>query len=209
MAGDGGAIAVEGIFFVALLAWVGMVNEIGHAAAIAAVADDADVVVVEDDDVAALPLVDGVGVGGQRGGVTREVDGKVGHAAVVDVAVRRHAEVLIGRFALVGIDKAWQVVASGAQAIGDNIGADASAVGGPAAIKIRALILGPRGNIVKGALEDILLIGDAVGIGIRGAGDGDHLAVVTIGQAAVRRGAIIGPCPGCHSAKGAKHKQKR
>lgn len=209
MASDSGAVAVEGVLFIALLAWIGVVDEIGHAAAVAAVADDADVVVVEDDNIAALPLVDGVGVGGQRGGVTREVDGKVGHAAVVDVAVRRHAVVLIGRFALVGIDKAWQVVASGAQAIGDNIGADASAVGGPAAIKIRALILGPRGNIVKGTLKDVLLIGDAVGVSIGGAGDGRHLAVVTVGQAAVRRGAIIGPCPGCHSTKGTKHKQKR
>lgn len=106
VAGDGGAVAVEGIFFVALLAWVGMVNEVGYAAAVAAVADNADVIVVEDDDVAALPLVNGAGVGGQRGGVAREVDGKVGHAAVVDVAVRRHTEVLIGHFTLVGIDKA-------------------------------------------------------------------------------------------------------
>ena len=42
VAGDGGAVAVEGIFFVALLAWVGVVDEIGHAAAVAAVADNAD-----------------------------------------------------------------------------------------------------------------------------------------------------------------------
>ena len=208
VAGDGGAVAVEGIFFVALLAWVGMVDEIGHAAAVAAVADNADVVVVEDDDVAALPLVDGAGVGGQRSGVAREIDGKVGHAAVVDVAVRWHTEVLIGHFTLVGVDEARQVVASGAQAIGDDVGADAGAIGGPAAVKISALILRPRGDVIEGALKNVLLIRDAVAVGIGGASDGGHLAVVAVGQTAVRRGAIGGPGPSRHSAKNTEHEQE-
>lgn len=51
------AVAGKRVFLVMALHWMGVMDEIGHAAGITPIADDADVVVVKNDDVAALPLL--------------------------------------------------------------------------------------------------------------------------------------------------------
>ena len=133
----------------------------------------------------ALPLLNGARIRGERCGVARKINGEIWHAAIVDVFVRRHTEITFRRSAFVIIYKRRQIKSCRAHAISDNICADAGAVCRPAANEIRALVARTCGDIIQRALENILLIGNAVTVSVGCSSDGEDVSAITVRWSAV------------------------
>ena len=173
----------ENILLIAFLHGVGVVNDEGLPLVVAFIGDDTDVV-VEDHNIAALPLLDGVHILGEDDGVMLEVGTHIGHAAKVDVSVGGiNLGVPFGMGVDVGIHQCLQIVARAAQPEGDNIGADTVLVVGIATVIVSTFVDWLGGNISTGAGEDVCLVVDAICILINGAGVGGNMKIlIAVGE---------------------------
>lgn len=163
---DDVSVALQLVLLIAQLKRAGMMNEIRDAAFIATVGDNPDVPLIQDD-VSSTPFGDFIGIVYQALRMGVEKDLEVGRAAEIDRRIRNLDIIGLWTLCNVGRNERLKVVARLPARDGNHIGADAVLVIGIARRIIDALVVRAGLDVGEGGGEDIIVVGDAIGVEIK------------------------------------------
>lgn len=165
---DDVSIALQLVFLIAQLKRPGMMNEIRNAALIATVGDNPDVPLIQDN-VPTAPFRNVARVGREALRMSIEKDPEIGRAAKIDRRIRNLDRIGLWTPRNVGRDECLKVVTRLPARDGNHIGADTVLVIGIARRVIDALVVRAGLDVGEGSGKDIVVVGDAIGVGIRAA----------------------------------------
>lgn len=163
---DDVSIALQLVLLIAQLKRPGMMNEIRNAVFVATVGDDPDVPLIQHY-VPTAPFRNVARVGREALRMGIEKDLEIGRAAEIDGRIRNLDRIGLWTLRNVGRNKRLKVVARLPARDGNHIGADAVLVIGVARRVIDALVVRTGLDVGEGGGEDIIVVGDAIGVEIK------------------------------------------
>lgn len=182
---DDVSIALQLVFLIAQLKRPGMMNEIRNAVFVATVGDDPNVPLIQDN-VPTAPFRNVGRVGREALRMSIEKDLEIGRATEIDRRIRNLDRIGLWTPRNIGRDECLKVVTRLSARDGNHIGADAVFVIGIARRVIDALVVRTGLDVGEGSGEDIVVVDDAVGVGInRGSGVGGEAGLARPGGSLV------------------------
>ena len=160
------SIALQLVLLIAQLKRPGMMNEIRNTALIATVGDNPDVPLIQHY-VSTAPFRNVARVGREALRMGVEKDLETGRAAEIDRRLRDLDRIGLWTPRNVGRDECLKVVTRLPARDGNHIGADAVFVIGIARRVIDALVVRAGLDVGEGGGEDIVVVGDAIGVSVR------------------------------------------